>query len=259
MHAVSSLGSAPEPMSLQQLLADRADLWRGRVEVSALIEGLATGFADLDAALPWGGWPTNGLTEVISDQPGAAFALILPALVRLCAGGGSSSGRQADQDVGPASRSHRDQALPRSQARGWLLLVNPPLIPYAPALVARGLDLGRIVVVDAPAQGAWVMEQGLRLGGCAAVIAWTVTESGRCSRNQDAAWTTPVLRRLQLAAQSCSSPALLLRPSPAAKKPSTALLRLECESSADGLQVVLRKLRGGRAGRRIRLSSFPCQ
>lgn len=247
---------APEPMTLQQLLADRADLWRGRVETSAVAEGLATGFADLDQALPWHGWPTNGLVELLTDQPGAGLALILPALARLCdEGRRPPEGQAADRSADPAGRPSRAQARSRQQGQGWLLLVNPPLIPYAPALVAQGLDLERLILVDAPAQGAWVMEQGLRMGGCAAVLAWTASEPGHCGRKQDAAWSTPVLRRLQLAAQSYSTPALLLRPTSAAEQPSPALLRLDCECGAERLQVLLRKLRGSRAGMRLSLSA----
>ncbi|WP_462320331.1 hypothetical protein [Halochromatium sp.] len=267
LHSVSRQQSTPEPTALQRLLADRADLWRGRVETSALAKGMATGFAELDQALPWDGWPINGLTEVLTDQPGAGLALILPALARLCSDGRHSPSSQADQSVaqpGRASRegsreasrgASRDQAHLHQQDQGWLLLVSPPLIPYAPALVAQGLDLERLLLVDAPAQGAWVMEQGLRMGGCAAVIAWTASEPGHQGRKQDAAWTTPVLRRLQLAAQSRSTPVLLLRPTAAAEYPTPAMLRLDCEAGADGLLIGLRKLRGGRAGRRLSLSA----
>ena len=249
--------SASELMSLQRLLADRADLWRGRVEANALADGLGTGFAELDQSLPWGGWPTDGLTELLTDQPAAGLALILPALTRLCAKRGHWPRAQPDQSTEPPAGSlGRGQAPSVPLRQGWLLFVNPPLIPYAPALAAQGLDLERLVLVDAPAQGAWVMEQGLRLGGCAAVVAWTAGEFGRDDgRRQDAAWTTPVLRRLQLAAKSRSTPALLMRPSGAAEQSSPALLRLDCETSTEGLQVSLRKLRGGRPGQRLSLSA----
>lgn len=246
-----------EPLSLQRLLAERADLWRGQVETSALADGIMTGFAALDQALPWRGWPLHGLIEILTDEPGAGLALIMPTLARL--GGLSVEPQAAPSDQQPAlHRRHRQDRLRNEPPKpGWLLLVNPPLIPYAPALAAQGLDLDRLMVIDAPGQGAWVMEQGLRLGGCDIVVAWTASESGRCSRDQDAAWTTSVLRRLQLAAQSGSTLALLMRPAVAAEQSSPASLRLDCQPGVEGLRVSLRKLRGGCAGGHLHLAASP--
>lgn len=304
----------PDRAPLQQLLATRADLWRGRVETSAVAEGMSTGFSALDQSLPWRGWPTDGLIEILSDQPGAGLALILPALARL--GAETTHERpdgQADQHAHPpqsqqgqafdAQRSIQQRStqflaqpseepsvqlgdqhapqpssqrpgkpLTRPRRTGWLLLVNPPLIPYAPALALEGLDLSNLLIIEAPGQGAWAMEQALRIGGCAAVIAWSANLAGEGRRQQDTtrdrgrdrgqnggqdtSWTTPVLRRLQLAAQAGSTPAFLLRPSTAAKQPSPAQLRIDCAASHQGLELRLRKLRGGRAGERLRLSGL---
>ena len=49
------------PMQIEQLLAQRADLWRGRGLPAAEPEGQPTGFAALDAALPWRGWPRGSV------------------------------------------------------------------------------------------------------------------------------------------------------------------------------------------------------
>lgn len=274
----------PQRRPLQQLLAARADLWQGRVASSALIAGIPTGFAALDQCLPWGGWPVDGLTEILTDQPGAGLAMILPALARLCAGRAVEQAGPADQGVGP-HRSPRARAIDdRSPARlsaeppirrpvrspvkpsakplkgparaGWLLLVNPPLIPYAPALEAEGIGLGDLVVVEAPGQGAWAMEQGLHFSGCAAVIAWTTGLSQHRRLQQDAAWTLPVLRRLQLAAHTQVTPAFLLRPASAAGQSSPAQLRVDCATSRQGLELHLRKLRGGRSGVHLKLSGL---
>jgi hypothetical protein len=280
-------------LPLQQLLAARADLWQGRVASGALTAGIPTGFAALDQCLPWGGWPSDGLTEILTDQPGAGLALILPALARLCAGRAVEQAGPADQDVGqnrppqaraiddwspaagpsaeppvrrPARRSAGPPVKPpakppakplKGPARaGWLLLVNPPLIPYAPALEAEGIGLGDLVVVEAPGQGAWAMEQGLRLGGCAAVIAWSAGLTEHRRLQQDAAWSLPVLRRLQLAAHTQVTPAFLLRPASAAGQSSPAQLRVDCVTSRQGLELHLRKLRGGRSGVHLKLSGL---
>lgn len=193
-------------MNLQRLLDQRPDLWRGRAAAGRLPAGVPTGFAALDAELPWGGWPPGALSELIGERPGAGFGLAVPALARL-------------------------SAEPR-----WLLLVEPPFHPFAPALAARGLALERLVVVSAGGQRAWAAEQGLRSGACAAVLIW----GGR--------WDWTALRRLQLAAESGGALALLFRDQAAARAPSPAALRLRVRPSPAGREVTVLKQRGGRAG-----------
>jgi cell division inhibitor SulA len=193
-------------MSLQNLIDGRPDLWRGRATPQALPAGLPTGYAALDLELPWGGWPPGNLCELLVERPGAGLGLVLPVLARLSA-----------------------------QAR-WLLLVDPPLRPFAPALAARGLALERLVVASARGLGAWAAEQGLRSGACSAVLVW----GGR--------WDTASLRRLQLAAASGGAIAFLFRNPGAARTPSPAALRLGVEPAGPGYRVRVIKQRGGRPG-----------
>jgi hypothetical protein len=56
-------------MSLEQLLAGRADLWRGRAAPTATPAGVPTGYPALDLALPWRGWPPVSLSEVLDPRP----------------------------------------------------------------------------------------------------------------------------------------------------------------------------------------------
>ena len=199
-------------MSLDQILNRRQDLWRGRAAPSSLPTGVPTGFAELDVLLPWGGWPPGALSEVLVGQPGRGFALVGPALARL------------------------------SQEPRWLLLVDPPFVPYAPALVAAGLNLSRLTVVTAGRESAWAAEQGLRSGACSAVLAWGER------------WETAVLRRLQLAAETGGALALLFRGREAARRHSPAALRLQVQPVALGLEVTVLKQRGGRAGATLELA-----
>ena len=159
-------------------------------------------------ALPWHGWPPASLSEVLDPRPEGALGLVLPALVRLSRG-------------------------PR-----WLLLVDPPLPPFAPALAARGLDLTRLVVVTAGGETAWAAEQGLHSGACSAVLIW----------GGDGPWRGVALRRLQLAAQTGGALALLFRGEAAARDPSPAALRLQVRPTPAGLAVRILKQRGGRPG-----------
>lgn len=129
-------------MGIEQILEKRQDIWLGRTASPATPLGISTGFAELDALLPWRGWPPGALSEILEERPGGAFALAQPVLTRLSA-----------------------------EAR-WLLLIAPPFLPYAPALSASGVDLSQVVVVEAGNEIAWVAEQGLRSGACSAVLAW---------------------------------------------------------------------------------------
>jgi cell division inhibitor SulA len=201
-------------MHLEQILAGRPDLWRGREARATAPAGISTGYPALDAVLPWSGWPPASLCEVLDARPEGPLGLVLPALIRL---------------------SHQ----PR-----WLLLIDPPLPPFAPALIARGLNLTRLVVVTAGMQTAWAAEQGLRSGACSAVLIW-----GRATP-----WRGPALRRLQLAAQTGDSLALLFRGEAAARDPSPAALRLRVRTRAESCEVEVLKQRGGRPSGTLRLS-----
>jgi cell division inhibitor SulA/protein ImuA len=86
-------------MSIEQLLDQRQDLWRGRAASPATPRGVSTGFSALDALLPWRGWPPGALSEILERRPGGAFSLVQPALARL-----------------------------GMEAR-WLLLIAPPFLP----------------------------------------------------------------------------------------------------------------------------------
>lgn len=211
----STLGPRPSA-PIESLLDRHPGLWRGRAVGPALPAGIPTGFGALDRQLPWGGWPPAGLIELLVDDPreGLGFGLVLPALVQL----------------GTAAR--------------WLLLVDPPWHPFAPALVSGGLVLERILVARAREAAAWAAEQGLRSGACAAVLLW------------DGRWSTAALRRLQLAAETGGAPAFLFRDSATARHPSPAPLRLGLGAlpGKAGYRVEVIKQRGGRPGALLNLA-----
>jgi hypothetical protein len=207
-------------MTLEQLLARHPALWRGRGPDHAAPPGVPTGFAPLDRALPWGGWPPGSLSEILTDHPGAALGLTLPMLAAL-------------------SRRPR-----------WLLLVDPPLVPFAPALSAHGVDLRRLVIVRSDHETGWAMEQALRSGACAAVLGWYHRD-----RRRD--WPDGALRRLQLAADAGRATGILLREPEAAGRPSPAALRLRAEAAGTAIVVTLLKQRGGCPGIRLSLDASP--
>jgi hypothetical protein len=193
-------------MSLEHLLQHPA-LWRAREQGDAAGRvGLPTGHAALDRVLPGGGWPLQGLVEILADRTGIGeLSLLLPALARLCA---------------------------NDHEGGWLACVSPPHPPYAPALAACGIDVSRILVVRAP-PAEWAMEQVLRSGACRAVLGWAPCRNGQS------------LRRLQLAAEQSRCLAVLFRSLRDAQQPSPAVLRIALEGTALGLTARILKSRGG--------------
>jgi len=129
------------PVLIERLLRERP-VWRGRTPVAPMQQGLPTGVALLDAALPAGGW-VAGLTEILVAGEGSGeLALLRPMLAR-------------------------------AAQEGPVVLVAPPYLPYAPAWHAMGVRLDRLHLVRAPAKEAlWAAEQCMRGGACAAVLCW---------------------------------------------------------------------------------------
>lgn len=196
---------------LEELLS-HPRIWRGHERSVTPGSVISTGHERLDRVLG-GGWPLGSLCELLTDQPGLGeFRLLLPALGRL-------SRRSAPE--GPSQ----------------LVLVNPPYIPYAPALQDAGVEISRVLVTRCKAAQDvfWTLEQALRSGGCAAVLGW-------CEAADDQS-----LRRLQLAAEASGSWAVLLRPQSFRRQRSPAGLRLDITVAADaGLAVAILKQRGGK-------------
>jgi len=171
------------------------------------ISRLPTGFPALDHLLG-GGWPLGMLTELLVSghaspghgSPGHSsgeLGLLSPALARL-----------TTRHPPPAG--------------GWVMLIAPPWIPYAPGLCWQGLALNRVLMVSIrqPLEALWAMEESLRSGACAGVIAWlgmTATHPARYS----------LLQRLHLLAGKQQAWAVLIRAARCRGERSPARLRLQ--------------------------------
>lgn len=118
----------------------------------------------------------------------------------------------------------------------WVSLIAPPFEPYAPAFAHAGMDVERVLVIRTM-RLAWAIEQVARSGACRFIVAWP-------SRMQ-----TKSLRRLQLAAEQMQALLVLCRHRNARGTTSPAVLRLELESTPEGIQLDIFKSRGGKAGR----------
>jgi hypothetical protein len=187
-------------------LLEHPAIWRGAG--AAQRSGLSTGFTALDERLPGGGWPRSGLIEILVARFGSGeLSLLMPALA----------------------------ALTRAAVARWCVWVAPPLMPFAPALVSRGIVLERVAVVSG-AHPLWAFEQALGSGACDAALAWARRPQPR------------ELRRLQLAAERGHTLGVLFRPRRAVRQPSAAVLRLGLEPAGSGVRVTLLKGRSMHRG-----------
>lgn len=189
--------------ALEALLQSRRDLWQGDRHPAAQ-QTRSTGFAELDAILPGGGWPVGSLSELLPEQPAIGeLSLCLPLLADLTCHG------------------------------HYAALVASPHTPYAPALASAGVDLSRLWIIDAGDQDdiLWATEQLLRAGAFRAVLFW----AGQTRSAQQ--------RRLQLAAESSDAVAIGFRPGAEARQHSAAALRLTLQLRHDGLHIATLKAR----------------
>lgn len=185
---------------LSEVLRDPR-IWQGPRHAQAQVE--PTGHAHLDAALPGGGLPVGTLVEVLHEFDGTnELSVLLPLIAR-------------------TSRNQRRTVF-----------INPPYLPYAPALAAAGVDPAFVHMIGNCADEAlWATEQCLRSSTCALVACWP-----RQARDRQ-------LRRLQLAAEGGRAIGILFRPARAAMTTSPAAVRLRAGSK--GIEVL--KCRGGNA------------
>jgi len=196
---------------IDDLLSSTPRLWRGR-EPNRNQRALASGHRQLDARLPGGGWPVGAVTELISRQAGLGeFSLLFPALAEISAMG------------------------------QWLVLIDPPWIPYPAALHGHGLALERLLLVRSSTAGEslWACEQALHGNQGGAVLAWP--RQAGFSR----------LRRLQLAAEATARLVFLFRPEPARTSASPCALRLHLQADTGGTRIDILKCRGRRPGEPI--------
>lgn len=192
--------------ALDALLKSQPALWRGSDRYTDE-DSIPTGFASLDKALPTQGWCIGGVTEILCAQQGIGeVSLLLPALSRV------------------------------TRENQWAAFINPPYIPYAPALTNAGISLDRLLIIDSKddANTLWAAEQVLRAGLFASVVVWVERSSAQKQR------------RLQLAAETGKTWATVYRPLRDAKEHSPVAVRLQVDIVGMQLSLSIIKVRGGR-------------
>ena len=161
---------------------------------------MPTGVDGLDELLPCGGWPRNGLVEIIVPDDYVDFmSLLMPALARF-----SRQGR-------------------------WLAMVTPPSQARASLFTDSRVDSLKVLQVNPhPGRSAlWTAESMLQSGDCSVVLAWP-----NCN-------TELMDKRLQNAATSGKALAILVRYEGMSTPGSVVDVRLKLETDTDGSAVYL--------------------
>lgn len=200
-------------MSNLQTLLSKDFIWRARdLTASVGIEptsGIPTGFPSLDRLLCDRGWPRDALLEVLVDIQGCGeLRLLMPGLRHLL-----------------------------YQETRWVAWINPPFVPYAPALHSLGIDVNRVLLVhpNSHQEALWALEKILESGSCSAALAWLNERELQDKQ----------LRRVQSRAKENRVWSTIFRPSRAARESSPAELRFHIHSSRSntGDRVVLSVLK----------------
>lgn len=171
-----------------------------RTDMPATSLVMPTGIDGLDELLPCGGWPKNGLVEIIVPDDYTDFmTLLMPALARF-----SRQGR-------------------------WLAMVTPPSQARASLFTDSRVDPLRVLQVNPhPGRSAlWTAESMLQSGDCGVVLAWP-----NCN-------TELMDKRLQNAATSGKALAILVRYEGMTTSGSVVDVRLKLEADTDGSAVYL--------------------
>jgi hypothetical protein len=191
---------------IEELIRENPALWRGQSRNPVSGDALDSGFEELNAILPTGGWPLKSVIELVVDEWGNGELQILLPLMR-------HLGQQAQ-----------------------LALVAPPYLPYAPALHMADIDLDHLLIVDRkiPAKDKWwCAEKMLRHGDCGLVLVWP-------ERRHVRTWASQV-RRLQVAATMGNSIGVIFNRGKPADTPIT--LRLKLGYCKNGISVQILKSR----------------
>jgi len=201
--------------SINQLLSHPA-LWQAK-DSSVQRHVHSTGYPSLDQQLFDGGWPQGAVSELLLANTGVGeLRLLSPILAEL------------------------------TQQSGYVVLVNPPFIPYAPALQRTGIALNKLLVVRSNDVSSlvWAAYQSLTSRSCSAVLTWLPGHAPYKSE----------LRKLALGAREGQCWSFVMRHQRAQQHPSAAKLRMALSATDNGqTHIQVLKQPGGWQGREVTL------
>lgn len=166
------------------------------------LAAITTGFDALDERLLNRGWPLRSLIEICQQDMQGEWQLFTPALLK---------------------------------TPGLIVLLNPPADPFCQAFIQAGIDLDRLVVVEATEKSHFIacFIETVR-ASVGAVLAWQPKES----------MTYTELRKCLLAASDGNGLCVIFRPSAVQQQSSPAGLRLFAQIIPSGLEITVFKQKG---------------
>ena len=174
--------------------------------------GIGTGHPKLDDYLPWRGWPTGAMTEIMTNMVGCGeLSLLLPAIARL------------------------------SQEKRPVLCIGAPHKLFAPGLRQAGIEVNRISQINPTptvkqfADNLWSTEQALKTGLPGMVVLWSPPRANTAIES---------LRRLHMACIGRDTTLIHFRTTGCMAQPSPAWLRLEYGVSDTQVRLQVLKCRG---------------
>jgi len=178
----------PAEIDLEQLL-NRPDIWRGDSRSLVARTSVDSGYPELNAVLLNGGWPTQTLVEVCQKGLHQQEWLLFSPVV--------------------------------TKTAGYIVLLNPPAIPFCQSLIQAGIDLERIVIVQVCNKADFLASfvELARTESCEVLLAW--------QPQQLLSYTE--LRKCLLATNENNGLCVLFRPESAQQEASPATLRLLIE------------------------------
>ncbi len=179
-------------LTLTQILHRYPNIWRASNPKPKLSANIPSGYAELDKQLPLGGWPTNQLLELLTQETGIGeLKLLLPGLNHLL------------------------------EENLWLAWINPPYRPYAPALINYDNILSKSIFITPKTEkdSLWAIEQCLSSIACGAVLFWPSKQVGYAR-----------LRRFALAAKQNHTLGIFFRDATWQNTSSPAHMRLSLQT-----------------------------
>tara|TARA_B100000575_G_C23064042_1_gene612609 strand:- start:10 stop:636 length:627 start_codon:yes stop_codon:yes gene_type:complete len=117
---------------------------KGAKALNPIDRKVSSGISIFDKYL--GGWPLATITELIHDEDGLGeISILIPLLSKIS-----------------------------NSEKNWIVLINPPYIPYAPSMNNNKIDTSKILIVKTnnAHEVLWSMEQSLKTKNCSVVIGW---------------------------------------------------------------------------------------
>lgn len=197
--------SAKTP-SLEQLLR-REDIWRGHSHSFVNQTTQSSGHVALDNALQHKGWPINSLIEVCQAYHACDWWLFHPAAKALC-----------------------------EANNGYIVLLNPPALPFQQGLEQYNIDTKRLLIVQPRTNAEFIagFSELSQCSACSVLLAW----------QPQSALNYTAMRKLHLSSLEGRGLYAIFRPLQARQQSSPANLRIQVAPQKNHIALSIFKQKG---------------